>query len=322
MIPIPKNLTIFRYRYFFLSLSTQLPMKYLISLSLLLFCFAYSYAQQPTQEEIDDLLDEFLLEEDEDLLTSLLELQKQQHFIYLTANYNSNTYFGGRAGSQDQYNASAQASYFHSSGFFGSLSELYLEKADPKFDTFIFSVGYGTKINSTGTLRFTGSYSRFFFANSENAVFENNLDAGISARTKNRLLGTSLNASFLFGENATLQTTFRIYSQLKLITKDNWDIKFRPRFSLLGSIQEVATAVNTTDFFDPDTNASIIVGTEFEDKFKFFNSNFYFPLQLNTRNWDFEVGFLLNRPFEIDATENNLGSKGLFQFSIGYLFGF
>ncbi len=110
-----------------------------------------------------------------------------------------------------------------------------------------------------------------------------------------------------------------MFSQIKLINKTTWDLRIRPRISLLGSIQEIATTVDT--FVEAETGNDFLSATDTEDKFKFFNTTYYLPLQLNAGNWDFEAGFLLNVPIERDALETDLPSRGLLQLSVGYFFG-
>ncbi len=52
-------------------------------LFVLIITFSYSsFSQKINQDEIDDLLEEFILEEDEDLLDDLLRIREQKHYIY------------------------------------------------------------------------------------------------------------------------------------------------------------------------------------------------------------------------------------------------
>ncbi len=167
-------------------------MKYTLTFFIVFLYTISIFGQQPNPEEIDDFLDEFLIEENDDLLEDLLEFSNQKHFIYTSLNINSNTYFAGRAGAESQINLSPQITYLHTNGFYGGISGLYLDNEDPKWDVTILSAGYGKKINNSGTLRLSGSYARYFFSQSEEAAFENVLDIGINVRSKNKFRGRYL----------------------------------------------------------------------------------------------------------------------------------
>ncbi len=285
-------------------------MKYTLTFFIAILYYISAFSQQPTSEEIDDFLDQFLLEEDEDLMNELLETTKPKHFLYTSLNFNSNTYFAGRAGVKSQINLSPQITYLHTNGFWGGVSGLYLDNEDPKWDVTILSTGYGKKVNNSRTLRLSGSYARYFFSQSDEAAFENVLDIGINARTKNKFIGTSLNFSYLFGEETSLQATSRIYSQITLTKKASWNLKLRPQISFFGGTQDVETLfINSVNEQE----------STFANEFVIFNSKFYFPFQLTINDWDFELGYLQNIPFET-GIENNLPNLGLIQFSVGYFF--
>jgi len=89
-------------------------MKY--KLLLLLFLSLILQAELKSQEsDLDSLLDVILFEDEE--LISLLKGKTNFHFLYFRTHFENQSYFSGRDIGIEQYNYSANASYFHSRGF-------------------------------------------------------------------------------------------------------------------------------------------------------------------------------------------------------------
>ncbi|MDF1518266.1 MAG: hypothetical protein P1P79_09995, partial [Lutibacter sp.] len=88
--------------------------KYLILL-FWLSGLTFAYSQEPTKEkEINDLIDGLFMEDE--VINELTASLKKSQFLYVSATYNSNSYFSGRDIGIDQYNLTPQITYVHSNG--------------------------------------------------------------------------------------------------------------------------------------------------------------------------------------------------------------
>ena len=105
--------------------------------------FLSAFSQEPPQKkvDIDELIDDFLVQDES--LDVFMASMTNFHLLYVSVNYNSNTYFSGRDIGIDQYNLVPQITYMHSKGFYGSLSGIYYSEFDPNWDVTTTTVGFG-----------------------------------------------------------------------------------------------------------------------------------------------------------------------------------
>jgi len=250
----------------------------------ILFAFPllYIHAQTSKSDDLDDLLDEFLLE-DEDFLEDFLEAVSQKHFLYISNTLNTNTYFAGRSSGEDQISSSPQITYLHTNGFYAGISGIYLDKFDPKWDVTVASVGA--------------------------------LDLGISLKNKKRNLSTQLSGTYLFGDDSSFQLTWRSYYSLKLYQKKSFNIKIRPQLSFLAGTQTIFSG----DLF-LNNDGTITDNLIEEEIFELLNIKLNIPFQFNYKDLDFEIGYTQNFAQPI-GDETNLPALGNFHFSLGYIIG-
>lgn len=288
--------------------------KGLIAFWLLLFTVATSanlYAQEPEEDEIDLLLDDLFFN-DQQLIDDILNSFNTYNFIYTNVSFNSNTFFSGRDSGIDQFNLVPQISYYSSSGFNVSVSGIYYETFNPNWDFTNVSVGYFNTIGKEKLVTYNAGYTRYFYANDWN-TFTNSLGASIGLRTKNRNLGTKLGVSYLFGkDDQSFQVSSRTYAYLTLAKQKKFTLKFRPQISFLIAQQTIAL------------ERLIVQGDEtiseftYNDIIDLLNTQINLPLTLNTKSWDFELGYNINFPSAVES-ESNLETSGFFNISIGYL---
>lgn len=281
-------------------------------IGLLLFIAAtscYTHAQVPrTDDEIDMLLDELFFSEDQ-LIDEILASLNRNEFIYTSFTFNSNTYFSGRDSGIDQYNFYPQISYYHPSGLSVSLSGLYYEKFDPTWDFTSLSVGYSHALNKKESLYFTTGYTRYFYSDGSD-IFTNALDLGLGIQNKQRTLGSTLSATYLFGSDNALQLISSTYGRITFHKSKTFSIKFIPRLRFLIASQTIAleelnSQTQETEFINYDV-------------FELLNTQLSFPISLVSKSFNLDVGYTINLPSPV-ATEANLDSNGFFTVSLGYL---
>ena len=288
--------------------------KGLIAFWLLLFTVATSanlYAQEPEEDEIDLLLDELFFN-DQQLIDDILNSFNTYNFIYTTVSFNSNTFFSGRDSGVDQFNLVPQISYYSSSGFNVSVSGIYYETFSPNWDFTNVSVGYFNTIGKDKLFTYNAGYTRFFYENDWN-TFTNSLDLSVGLRTKKRNLGTKLGVSYLFGkDDQSFQVSSRTYAYLTLAKQKKFALKFRPQISFLIAQQTIALEQLLNQ--GGETTSEFI----YNDIFDLLNTQINLPLTLNTKSWDFELGYNINFPSALES-EPKLDTTGYFNLSIGYL---
>lgn len=282
---------------------------------LLLFIVAtsgYSYAQETrTDDEIDLLLDELFFSE-EQLIDDILAALDKSHFLYTSFTLNSNTYFSGRDSGIDQFNFYPQLSYYHPSGLNMSLSGLYYENFDPRWDFTSVSLGYLQNIDSAGRFYVNAGYTRYFFSDGSD-IFTNSIDLGMGMRNRKKTIGTSLYASYLFGSDDALQMNFVTYGRLTLLKAKTFHLKFRPQLNFLVASQTIALQE-----LNSQTQQSEFVNY---NVFALLNTQLNLPISLVSTSWNIDVGYSINFPRAV-ATETDLNTTGFFTVSLGYLLQF
>jgi hypothetical protein len=288
------------------------PMKKYLALALCLSGIFISFSQElPTKEkETDDMIDS-LLEEDQILDDAIASLANFQ-LLYLSMNYNNDTYFSGRDIGIKQYNISPKITYLHSSGIFANISGTYYSEFAPKWDLTTATIGYGKSFGKEKTFKYYSSYTRYFYNNSNNNSFSNDFSAGIGLRNKKRTLGTQLAGSYLFGSDQSFQLASTSYVTLKLFKTSNMQLNIRPQLSIISGTQTIEL---TRTYM---RNGRLITDYTKNKVFDLINTQLNFPLEFNSNSFDFELGYNINFPSAI-GNETNLKNTSFLNFSVAYL---
>lgn len=285
-----------------------------ILLYLCLFFYTVSvFSQEPPPKKIaiDQYIDELLIEDQslDELLASFINF----HFLYLSINYNSDTYFSGRDIDIDQYNISPQITYMHSKGFYASISGIYYSEFVRRWDVTTATIGHGKSFGKDKIWRYYTSLSGYLYSeNNIDGLYNGNISAGFGIQNKSRTLGSILSGSYYLGSDAAYQIVSRTYANLKLLKTKKHLVKIRPQLSFFIGTQIV-------DVLSDTTLQEAIVSQN--NVFGLINTQINFPIQYNTNSFDFELGYNLNFPAEI-GTETDLKNTSFFNIGISYLLDF
>lgn len=268
----------------------------------------YLSAQEPPvkEKQVNEVLDELFMEDA--LLDELIASLSKFQFLYVSLNFNSNTYFSGRDIGIDQYNINPQISYVHSNGFFASLSGTYYSEFYPKWDVTNTTIGYGKSIDKQKRLKYFIAYSRYFYTNDFEYDFTNSLNVGFGIKNKKNTIGTQLSGALLFGNNESYQITSRSYAVVNLVKTKNNSLRFRPQLSFIAGEQTVEL-----DQIDAQTDSSIE-----SNSFRLINTQLNIPIQYSHKSFDFELGYTLNFPNAI-RDERNISTTSFIHFTLAYL---
>lgn len=275
----------------------------------------YSQELPIKNNEIDDIVDELLIDESiDDLVISYLNFQ----FLYISLNYNSDTYFSGRDIGIDQFNMTPQITYMHSKGFYASLSGVIYSEFEPHLDVTIGTVGFGKNFGKNNMFRYYGSLSGYLYSdNHVDGLYSGTANAGFGVQNKKRTIGTMLSGSYYFGGEATYQIVSRTYANIKLLKTPKHSLKFRPQLSFITGTQlvdfsaplpkEVISKEVETDDVNLTTNVYTLIYTQLN-----------LPLQYSVNSFDFEAGYSINFPSELQ-NESDLKNTSFFNLSVSYL---
>jgi len=208
---------------------------------LLLFTMATSfcsYGQEINLDDIDPLLDDLFFSEQQ-FLDELIENNFSYNFLYTSISYNNNTYFSGRDAGTDQFHVIPQISYYHSSGFNGSVSGIYYQEFLPNWDFTSLSLGYFNSLGKKKNIVYNLGYTKFFYTDGYD-VFTNSLDISLGVRNKKRTLGTTISASYLFGTDESYQVISNSYVNFTLIRTPNFAVRLRPNVNFIIAKQSLA----------------------------------------------------------------------------------
>ncbi len=287
---------------------------------LFLFNFLLAFTQEPPQKksDLDSQLDIFLT--DNESLDLFLASMTNFHLLYLSANYNSETYFSGRDIDVDQYNIVPQITYIHSKGFYASLSGIYYAEFEPNWDVTTATAGYGKSLGKKKLWQYFASYSYYFYSNDIDNLYHSTLNGGIGINNKKRTLGTQLSGAYYFGDEVTYQIVLRSYANLKLLKTKKHSLRLRPQFSIVTGTQIVdlggGTIQKTLLLKEPDPSETVYLE---ENVFGLINTQINIPLQYTAGPFDFELGFNYNIPSEL-GNESDLKNTSFFNFGLAYLF--
>ncbi|WP_457617787.1 hypothetical protein [Lutibacter sp.] len=285
--------------------------KYLIPLFWLSGLF-FVYAQQESvnEKEVDNILDE-LFKEDE-FIDELINSISKFEFLYMTVNYNSNTYFSGRDIGINQYNITPQITYVNSNGLFASISGIYYSEFIPGWDVTTATLGYSKSFGKKKLFRYHTSYSKYFYANEANDIYGNTINLGLGVRNKDRTLGTQIVGTYLFGTEQSYQIASRSYVALNLYKDKKSTLRLRPQLNITAGKQTIELARVTV------VSGELFTEYTQNDVFDLINTQLSIPLQYNINSFDFELGYNINFPNPI-GDETSLDTTGYFNFSISYL---
>lgn len=276
-------------------------------------------AQEPPESKndpVDAYIDEFLLEEES--LDQMLASFTDYSFLYLSVNYNSDTYFSGRDIDIDQYNIVPQLTYMHSKGFYAGISGIYYEEFSPHWDVTTLTAGYGNSLGKKKLWRYFGSYSHYFYANDYENLYNSTINAGLSIRNKNRNIGTQLSGAYYFGDEVTYQIVSRTFAVVNVLKSKKHHIKLRPQLSIVAGTQIVdlsGGSIQKAFYVKQEESDDLILQN---NVFGLINTQVNLPLQYHSGRFDLEFGYNLNFPSELEG-ESGLENTGFFNAGIGYL---
>ena len=268
--------------------------------------------EKKAEEDIsNEILDE-LLEVDEDF-QSVLDSYLNFEFLYVSIDYNSNSYFSGRDIGIDQFNVRPQLSYFNSKGFFTSILGVYYQEFVPNWDYTNIAIGYSKSFKNVKNLRYSVSASHYIYAEGNTNPFKYAAGGMLSLKNKKRSIGTSISGTFLFGKDESFQFTSRTFASLNILKNNKHSLKLAPHVSL--SIGKQTYELAQTRL----VREEIITDYTLNNVFDLINIELAFPLQYNYKNLDIDLGFYVNLPSEI-GDEINLKSTNYWNLSLGYIF--
>ncbi|WP_010136208.1 hypothetical protein [Ochrovirga pacifica] len=276
-----------------------------------------SFFETDEEQEVENLL-QTLFKEQKDL-NDLIENFSDFRFLYLSFNYNSDTYFAGRDIGINDYNVRPQITYLNSHGFFAGISGAYYKQLEPKWDFTSLSVGYGKSFGKNNAFRFSGSYTRFIYSLTDSNPYTNSVSIGLNLRNKKRTLGTRVSLTESFGSDANFQITTSLYGMISLLDKDRYRLQLRPRAYVFMGQQLAYYETDETEIL-PDENGEDQEYIVFKEKqiFDLMNFQINIPILFTTEKWDVELGFNRNFPFEV-GDESDQRNTNFINISIGYL---
>jgi hypothetical protein len=284
---------------------------------LLIFNYFGGYSQEPPAKinEVDEIVDDLLMEESfNEMLVSLTNFK----FLYITINYNSDTYFSGRATDVDQFNLTPQITYMHSKGFYASLSGIIYSEFEPHWDVTIGTVGYGNNFGKDKIFRYYGSLSGYLYSNNDiEGLYSGTVSAGVGIQNKKRTIGTYLSGTYYLGGESTYQIISRTYASFNLIKNKKHLLKLRPQLSFITGTQLVDIAAPLQKELDTkEIQADPINLTS--NIYTLIYTQLNVPLQYSIKSFDFEAGFNVNFPSAFED-ETDLKNTTFFNLSISYL---
>ena len=277
------------------------------------------YSQEiPTKtklNDVDEIIDELLEEQSfNDLLVSLTNLQ----FLYISVNYNSDTYFSGREIDIDQFNLSPQISYMHSKGFYASVSSTIYSEFEPNWDVTTGTIGYGKSFGKGKIFRYSGSFSGYLYSNNNvEGLYKGSANVGIGIQNIKRTIGTQLSGSYYFGSESTYQIVSRSYVSLNLLKAKKVNLKFRPQLNFITGTQLVDIGASSQiDLLDLESDPSAI--NLASNSYSLINTQLNFPIRCNINSFDLEIGYNVNFPSAIKG-ETDLNNTNFFNLGVSYL---
>ena len=264
-------------------------------------------------EKLDSLLDVILFEDEE--MFSLLTGKSNYQFLYARTQFENKSYFSGRDIGIDQYNYSAQLSYFHSIGINLGVGTVWYSEFNPSLYAATVTAGYSGKFGKSNDYRYRSSYNRYFFSEMD-SVDSHAFNSAISVGTTidKGFLGTRLDLALLLGNERAGQLSFDLFSDITLIKLGTFDrIKIEPEVSFYLGKEIVAYYELGSPGQNPE-NIEIL-----DSKFGLLNMAFRLPLIIDFKNFDLEVAYNINLPNSM-LTDEHLPMTTYFSIGLGYIF--
>jgi len=281
---------------------------------LLLFLLGFFIPELKSQEENLDSLLEIILFEDEEMV-SLLTGKSNYQFLYVRTHFENESYFSGRDIGIEQQNYSAQLSYFHSAGISAGVGMIWYSQFNPRLYATSLMLGYSGKIGKSNDYRYRSSYNRYFFSEMDSVdshAFNNAFAVG--ATIDKGFIGTRLDLALLTGEETAGQVSWDLFGDITLIKLGTFDrIKFEPEISFFFGKEIMAYY----ELGGPGQNEQYELVEDSE--FGLLNLAIRFPLSLDYKNFDLEIGYNINLPNSM-LTDDKLPMTTYFNVSLGYIF--
>tara|TARA_R110000868_G_scaffold124822_3_gene329750 strand:- start:9559 stop:10431 length:873 start_codon:yes stop_codon:yes gene_type:complete len=287
-------------------------MKKYLALFLFLSGIFSSFSQQTSSKEkqTDDVIDS-LFEKDQ-LIDEVLASLSNYQFLYLSVNYNNDTYFSGRDIGIKQYNISPRITYLHSSGIYANVSGIYYSEFAPKWDLTTATLGFSKSFGKAKAFKYYASYSRYFYNNDLDNALKNDLSIGLGIRNKKKTIGTQLSASYLFGNDNSIQVASNSYITFKLLKTNKSQLNLKPQISIIAANQTIELARSYVQ------NGQTITDYSYQKTFGLINTQLSLPIEFSINSFDFQLGYNMNFPTPIE-NESNLKNTSYFNFSMAYL---
>ena len=293
-------------------------MKKVILSLLAVFLVGLTYGQELETDDTDIILDNLLDIDDQDLYDLIGDLDKY-HFLLIAADFNSKAYFLGRDLGLDQVGFAPQIMYQNHLGIYLGVSGAVYGDFDPKWDLTTLTAGYGKDFGEHENFRAELGYSRYIFSQQVSNDFENSLDLGLYASTKENTLGSSLKGAYLFGDRTGFQTTLSVFGTLKIANLDTnrgTVLNFEPVLDLVFASENIDTSrIDNLGLDIPFINNVV-------DSFETFslrNTQLRLPLVFDFGALNLETGINFNFPSAFDF-ERELDNSTFFNFGASYLF--
>ncbi len=262
----------------------------------------------------DSLLEAYLSNEAD--INDLLNAITNSSYIYVRSEFENKTYFSGQDLGIKQYNIVNQAFYQGAKGLNIGVSGILYSGFKPKYNTTIASIGYNKRISSINGLSLKAAYNRFFFADIDSIAensFNSSINLGAAYQLKN--IGTSVDFSFLMGNDPSAQFSWDLFSDLTIMKIGLFNrLKFSPEISFYFGNETVVTSAYL--------NLRRFLAVEYSEKstFGLMNTVIRVPLSLTYKNLDLRAGYNFNLP-RIPGTDIKPEKTSFFNLSVGYLFG-
>ncbi|KIA86714.1 hypothetical protein [Flavobacterium sp. AED] len=271
---------------------------------------SFSQETSTKDKQTNDVIDSFF--EKDQIIDDVLASFTKYQFLYLSVNYNNDTYFSGRDIGIKQYNVSPKITYLHSSGIYANISGIYYSEFEPKWDLTTATLGYGKSFGKEKTFKYYASYTRYFYNNGLDNAFSNDISLGIGIRNKKKTLGTQLSGSYLFGNEQSFQVASTSYITFKLLKTKKTQLDLKPQISIIAGDQTIELARSYVQ------NGQLITDITKNNVFGLINTQLSLPLEFSANSFDFQLGYNINFPTPI-GEESNLKNTSYFNFSMAYL---
>ncbi len=286
----------------------------LISVFLLSFCIVNAQIEINEEEE---LIDELFLTEEIDL-QNIIDVLYNHKTIYTTVNYTNKTHFAGRELKRlngevvNQISITPQVFYINSKGLVLGVSGLYLSELDPKWDTSILTIGYGKTFGKNLNMRYETTYSRYFYGKEYENVSKNSIDARFLIFSEDRLIGTELEVSYLFGESNAISASLGLISNIKLFELNkHTTVSFQPQFTFYVGQENIELYNIRFNQYRP------YIEYYYDKVFELFYAQLNLPLNLSIKNFDIELGYNYNVPNKLKG-ESHLKNTSFTNVALRY----